>query len=361
MKRILLVFTGGTIGSSVTGHTIDTDPQNAFRLIQLYRQNYDRSGEITFETCAPIEILSENLFPSVWIEIITTIHARLANDPAFDGIVITHGTDTLAYTACALSFCFVQHLQIPLVRVSSNYPLTDARANGLDNFNTALEFICQRSEPGVFVAYRNPNQTAKIHLGSRLLSCLPLSGDFISVQSKTYLEFNGHDLTVLNPCPPQLENKSPTLPTNVQFSTRILLIRPYPGLNYAQFNLQNIDVVLHDLYHFGTACVTTRWGDNYSLIHFLEKCRQVAIPVYLAPAAYTIDTYSSTQALLTQGVQIIWNMSLEATYVKLLLAYGNFTDASSRQSFLNQNIANEQIEITINNVNPYSCAFQGKT
>lgn len=347
MKRILLVFTGGTIGSSVTGHTIDTDPQNTFRLIQLYRQNHSRSAEIIFETCSPIEILSENLFPNVWIAIISTIHSRIENDPPYDGIVVTHGTDTLAYTACALSFSFAGHLQIPLVLVSSNYPLTDIRANGLENFNCALEFICQRPESGVFVAYRNPDQITEIHLGSRLLSCLPLSGDFISVQSKTYLEFNGHHFTKLNSHSSPIETNSPALPPKVHFSTRVLLIKPYPGLNYAQFDLQHFDAVLHDLYHSGTACVTNRWGDDHSLIHFLGKCRQFDIPVYLAPAASNADTYSSTQALLTHGAHIIWDMSLEAAYVKLLLAFGNFTDTSSRQRFLDQNIAHEQIEITI--------------
>ena len=48
------------------------------------------------------------------------------------------------------------------------------------------------------------------------------------------------------------------------------MIKPYPGLNYAHFNLENVDAVLHDLYHSGTACASTQWGENYSLLEFIK-------------------------------------------------------------------------------------------
>jgi L-asparaginase len=128
-----------------------------------------------------------------------------------------------------------------------------------------------------------------------------------------------------------------------RFSKRILMIKPYPGLNYAHFNLENVDAVLHDLYHSGTACASTQWGKTHSLLEFIKRCREQGIKVYLAPAIKSADAYQSTRALIEQGAEMIWNMSIEAAYVKLMLAYGNFTDEQQIMDFINADIAGEHI------------------
>jgi L-asparaginase len=112
------------------------------------------------------------------------------------------------------------------------------------------------------------------------------------------------------------------------------MIKPYPNLDYRCFNLHGIDAVLHDLYHSGTACVTTQWGEQHSLISFIKKCRAENIPVYLAPAVYSADAYQSTRELIQQGAVILWNMSIEAAYVKLLLAYSNFNNTQQINEFM---------------------------
>ena len=75
------------------------------------------------------------------------------------------------------------------------------------------------------------------------------------------------------------------------------MIKPYPGLDYSRFNLDNVDAVLHDLYHSGTACASLQWGENYSLVEFIKRCEKQGIAVYLAPAIKSADAYQSTQAL----------------------------------------------------------------
>ncbi|MEQ1635403.1 MAG: asparaginase domain-containing protein [Methylococcales bacterium] len=341
MKKILVVFTGGTIGSSISEHTINVAAENQFRLLTLYRERFTRAANIEFAHIAPVELLSENLSPEVWVQIINGIDAVDKRNLA--GIVVTHGTDTLAFSACALSYYYAG-LNIPLVLVSSDYPLTDVRANGLDNFNAALAFITDRTELGVFVAYRNQGGHTLIHIGSRLASCLQLSSDFISVQSKAYLQFTDDQFVVLNsPAHNPTKNKQPWQ-LKAKFSTRVLLIKPYPGLNYATFNLLGVDAVLHDCYHSGTACVSDAWGEQYSLLSFINRCKQQCISVYLAPAVYSPDNYSTTHALTALGAEMMWNMSLEAAYVKLLLAYGNFEGTEVRRIFIQQNIANEIVE-----------------
>ena len=347
MKHILVVFTGGTIGSIASAGTINTSGAAAYKLIELFEQQNPDHQYIRFTTCQPLQILSENLVPAVWQTVIAAIEEQQLE--RFDGIIITHGTDTLAYTAAALSF-YYNALNIPLLLVSSDYPLDDARANGLNNFNCAVEFILQNIRSGVFVPYRNPGHITQVHQGSRLTCSLQLTGDFFSVQGHSFMQFDNRQFTVM----PQITNSTSftavkadtaakNAPLTANFSARILMIKPYPGLNYDRFNLDQVDAVVHDLYHSGTACASTGWGDHHSLLAFIARCNQQAIKVYLAPAIQSADAYQSTKVLIEQGATMIWNMSIEAAYVKLMLAYGNFSDERQILAFMAMDVAGEHI------------------
>jgi len=338
MKNILVVFTGGTIGSVATAGTINTDSSTAFKLIRLFQEHYENHPEIHFDTIQPLQLLSENLAPAAWKTLIAAIET--ARPDRYDGIIVTHGTDTLAYTACALSFYFSTS-KIPMLLVSSDYPLDHPKANGLENFICAVEFILQKNEPGVFVPYRNQQQATQLHQGTRLACSLQLSGDFFSVQGKSYLQFANRQFSLVNP--PTRQNPAHGIALKADFSERILMIKPYPGLDYTRFNLDGIDAVLHDLYHSGTACASLQWGENYSLLEFIKRCEKQGVAVYLAPAIRSADAYQSTQALTEQGAKIIWNMSIEAAYVKLLLAYGNFGEDQEIMDFINEDIAGEHL------------------
>jgi L-asparaginase/Glu-tRNA(Gln) amidotransferase subunit D len=337
MKNILLVSTGGTIGSTVQAGTIDTTSTAQLKLLQLFEQ-CDSHTDIRFHCIQPLQLLSENLAPCVWQTLITAIEAEQPEN--YDGIIVTHGTDTLAYTACALSFYF-HALKIPMLLVSSDYPLKDSRANGLNNFSCAIEFIRQNPIAGVFVPYRNAQQIMQIHQGTRLACSLQLSSDFFSVQNKPFMLFDNGQFTV---CHPITKTQQPIIKLQARFNAHIVMIKPYPGLNYRAINLQSCDAVLHDLYHSGTACATTQWGEQHSLIAFIQRCKAENIPVYLAPAIYSEDAYQSTRQLIEHGAIMLWNLSIEAAYVKLLLAYSNFSDSQQIIEFMNMTIANEHID-----------------
>lgn len=337
MKNILLVFTGGTIGSIATEGCIDTYAGAPFTLLQQFQRHYPDHQQVAFKTIQPLNLLSENLAPAAWKTLITAIEAEQPDQ--YDGIIITHGTDTLSYTAAALGFYFHAR-NVPVLLVSSDYPLNDSRANGLENFVCAVEFIARINQPGVFAPYRNQQQTTLVHQGVRLASCLQLSGDFISVQHKSYMQYQNGRFSVLNPLT-ATQNRHVTL--KPEFSGRILMIKPYPGLDYRTINLEQVDAVLHDLYHSGTACVSTQWGENHSLPEFIKRCRKQSVKVYLAPIIKSADAYQSTRLLMAQGAEIIWNMSIEAAYAKLLLAYGNFSDEQGVIDFINADIAGEHI------------------
>jgi L-asparaginase/Glu-tRNA(Gln) amidotransferase subunit D len=336
-KRILLVFTGGTIGSRLTDGTIDTNSAAGFKLLQLFDEQGVDPASVSFKALQPLQILSENLHPGHWQQLIAAIEAEDLR--LYDGVIVTHGTDTLAFSAAALGLYFLR-LTIPMLLVSSDLPLDDPYANGLPNFLSAVAFIRQLPQCGVFVSYRNPGQSQEIHLATRLASCLQLGSDFISVQAKPFMRFE-------DGCFRQLQTLTDAqrllTPLKADFSARILLIRPYPGLDYSQFSLDGVDAVLHDLYHSGTACASAAWGERHSLVEFIRHCRQRNLKVYLAPAIKSESVYGSTHELLAEGAEMIWNLSLEAAYAKLLLAYGNFDDHQAISRFLAQDIAWEHV------------------
>ena len=121
------------------------------------------------------------------------------------------------------------------------------------------------------------------------------------------------------------------------------MIKAYPGLNYSHYDVTGVDAVLHDLYHSVTACSSRQWGEEHSLLAFIERCKSRGVTVYLAPAIHSDAAYQSTRQLLDAGAKMIWNMSLEAAYLKLLLAYGNFDDDRIIMDFINCDIAGEHI------------------
>lgn len=310
MNKILVVFTGGTIGATAKNGVIDIEKNNKdYKLISLYKQQYALDN-IKFKTIEPVNILSENLNPKAWTSIIESIEQE--NLKEYNGIILTHGTDTLAYTSSLLSVYF-NSLEIPLILVSSDFTLEKKSANGLINFDTAIKLIEKGNEKGVFVSYMNSGENPKIHFGSKLMTSLPLDCYFASVKNSSYMEYRDNQFIITDSSIPDIEINKSLQPV---FSDKVLLIKPYPGLNYDMYNLSNIDIIIHDLYHSGTACTTNQWGDNYSLIEFLGKCKAEEIKVYLAPIESNDEAYQSTQELIEAGAEIVFDETIEMVYAK---------------------------------------------
>ena len=136
MRKICVILTGGTIGSARRGAFLDTDEKTGETLPERYRRKYGK--DTAFDVCRPIDRLSENMTKKD----LTTLADRLREKigGGYDGIVITHGTDTLSFTAPLFSLLFCD-VRLPVVFVSALYPLEDERSNGLDNFAAAVDFI----------------------------------------------------------------------------------------------------------------------------------------------------------------------------------------------------------------------------
>ena len=134
LRSVLVIYTGGTFGMVYDQQTDGLIPFNfehvPDRLPELHRLNFD----ITLITL-PEVIDSSNMKPAVWVELAQLIEA---NYERYDSFVILHGTDTMAYTASALSF-MLEGLNKPVILTGAQLPIGAARTDARENFITALE------------------------------------------------------------------------------------------------------------------------------------------------------------------------------------------------------------------------------
>ncbi len=362
--NILVIFTGGTISSSERGGYIGPDEQNNYRLINEYKKRSpEKCADISFSTSSPYYILSENLTGKHINLLADCIDKALSSDE-YDGIIVTHGTDTLQYTAAGLSYIY-SDINIPIVLVSSNYILDDSRANGYDNFSAAVDFImtcCKTPEKninasteknagnnlaiennvanhiGVYVAYKNENEPAVIHCGARLLSHASYSDKIYSVDNLTATgSINSttaaNSINDLTPCisnnkQPYNKNK-----TEVEFifgdkprfseHSPVAFIRPYPGERYSLVP-EYVRAILLDTYHSGTLCT-----DSTELKDMLLDAKARNIPVFLTGAEKRTG-YESTKVYDELNIKVLPKASPIAMYMKLWLLVSTNCDNISK-------------------------------
>lgn len=141
--KILLIYTGGTIGMIENPTTHSLEPFDFDHLIdnvpKIKMLDYDLD-HIQFE--CPID--SSTITPTHWREIATIIADRYQQ---YDGFVILHGTDTMAYTASALSF-MLENLDKPVIITGSQLPIGEVRTDGEENLITSLQVAAARNENG---------------------------------------------------------------------------------------------------------------------------------------------------------------------------------------------------------------------
>ena len=190
--NILVIFTGGTIGSRLNEDegVICAGHEAPYNLIE----NYVDNGTVSFCTMEPYKILSENLAAGNIEMLVNLIQVHYKN---YDGIIVTHGTDTLQYTAAALDIMF-DNADIPIMLVSSNYVLTDDRANGQKNFNAAVSFIKDGVAKGVFVSYKNENEPVTFHKGRYIQASLSMDDRVRSLRDMYYGQYDGEGHFVYN-------------------------------------------------------------------------------------------------------------------------------------------------------------------
>ncbi|MBP3421551.1 MAG: asparaginase [Lachnospiraceae bacterium] len=324
--KVLVVFTGGTIGSAPDAGYLAPGGEKTRRLLleqfaEQYQNSYEKQFDtiIHFENICPYEILSENLSGDHLEMLWKALSAQLLQNE-YDGVIVTVGTDTLAYSSAALGYMFAD-TQIPIVTVSANYPLTDERSNGLVNFEKAIHLILEGCHKGVFCSYNNGGKHY-FHYGTRLLQQTNYSDLVYSVLDNYYATVencDGNDMIVCNMKESREQKDCVLTPGKKSLAEcQIAFIRPCPGMWLP--TLDGINAVLIDTYHSGTFPVA-----DGKLAAFLDEAKEKQIPVFVVGVPEGM-TYETTKLYVEKEAHVLPQASPIAMYIKMWLLLSSEMD-----------------------------------
>lgn len=224
--HLLIIYTGGTIGMVQDPKTGSLRPltfENLYRYLPVLENfNY----RFDFTTFDPL-LDSSDMTPAFWVELAEVIER---NYETFDGFVVLHGSDTMAYTASALSF-MLENLNKPVIFTGSQLPIGMVRTDGRENFINAIEIAAAREDetplvPEVAICFENRlfrgNRTSKFnaeHFGAFVSGNYPLLAE-VGVRIKY------HPASILKP-------NFKKLKVHKQLDTNIAILKLYPGITEA--------------------------------------------------------------------------------------------------------------------------------
>jgi len=347
---ILVIFTGGTIGCPPpdrdgTLSVRDTQPAGKHYLIE----NYGNPHKIEFETMQPLNSLSENMTVSSWNILLNCLKGI---DPSeYDGVIITHGTDSMAFAASMFGM-LLSGIEIPVVFIGSNYHLLDKRADGHRNFADAVNFIRNSKLCGTFVIFES-----KVFLSTRIkqsrhfINKYDMPGDMpFGIMNRERFEFSDFSSYPMAVDFKNTALRQPLYKRLASISPCVFLIKPYVGLNYDCFSFtKEIKVVLNETYHTSAGCSETDERE-YSIIEFYKR-HAGRLKMYIAPfyssllAGDESPRYSSIATMLSAGIKTVSNMTVESAYAKLLLAYSLYDEDETISAFLEEPLFFEKVNI----------------
>lgn len=299
-------------------------------------RGYLRNKVPELETIAEITVNelfyedSSSLNPGHWTKIAESIHD---NRDAFDGFVVLHGTDTMAYTASALSFA-LRGLNKPVVFTGSQVPLTTLRSDARRNLVNSVE-IATYDLPEVAICFNDRlyrgNRTTKMSIGDfdafASPNCPPLAEIGLNIT------FSDHVLAGLN----EIDYHS-------SFCPDIYVVKLFPGLN-PNLLLPLLDSEVKAIIFEGFGSGNLPMNGQYSLMQFVNRCSdRDIIMVMCSQAPYDavdLNKYASGREAQDAGVISGAEMTIEACTTKLMYLLSRYEDTNNIRRLLNTNLAGE--------------------
>lgn len=343
MRKVYIAYTGGTVGMQPTERGSAPAPgQLGALLASLPQFQAAEMPEITLKEYDPL-LDSANMTPADWVTIGEDLKARQEDH---DGFMVLHGTDTMAYTASALSF-LMEGLEKPVILTGSQIPLCETRSDALENLTTGLLLIER---------YAHRMSEVSICFGGRLLRGNRAS----KTDSEGFDAFESPNHPLLGTIGIDFElnwrmlrqPKTSGLPLRVRKlgDASVGACRLYPGMparTLAAF-LDGVSGCVLECYGAGNA--PNRDADFMKVLR--DACDSgtviVAVPQPLRGSA-ALSLYATGRTLLEAGVVSGFDMTPEAALTKLSYLFACTSDPAEVRHMMQQNLRGELTPLTTEN------------
>ncbi|WP_293956764.1 MULTISPECIES: asparaginase [unclassified Sphingobacterium] len=338
MHNIFIIYTGGTIGmvKDETGTFVPFD----FELIKRNLPDLSRLDyKLTVHSFEPI-IDSSNMKPEIWIEMAQIIKDNYAN---YDGFVILHGSDTMAFTASVLSF-MLEGLQKPVILSGSQLPIGEIRTDARENMMTALE-IASAKQDGVSIIQEvcilfdnklfRGNRSFKYN--SAKFEAFRSPNYPVLVEAGIHLKYNTDAL---------LNNINKEFILHTKLDNRVAVLKLFPGISAETIKaVLNSDVRSIVMETFGSGNTTTDTWFLDLLKEAIEQGKNILNISQCKVGSVELGRYETSQGLKSIGVLNGYDLTFEAAVTKLMYLQGELEDQKEVAYWIEKDIRGE---LTVN-------------
>jgi glutamyl-tRNA(Gln) amidotransferase subunit D len=340
LPKVVIMSTGGTIASRVDYRTGAV--RSALSASDLYGVVPELGDIARVETEIVFSLYSENITPKHWTEIAKKVAEKIHN--GVNGVVIAHGTDTMGYTAAALSFA-LQNLPVPVILVgaqrSSDRPSSDAATNLIAAVNAAAN--APYAEVTLAMHETTSDAEITIHRATRVRKCHTSRRDtFKPVNATPLARVSTTDTPQITMQTNEYRKRDPArqLVLKPEFSEKVALVKFHPGLDptvidwYITRGFKGILLEGSGLGHVSKYCfdVIQRAKESGVLVALASQCIWGRVNMHV---------YDTGRDLLSRGVVPCGDMFPETALVKLMWALGQTSDVEEAKKLLMTNVAGE--------------------